>query len=102
MGQRAAGLSPRKAGFNPGLVYVRFVDDKVALRQISLRILRPFSGTFQQCSALIFTLNTIHTRRTSGSSLEKFEHSNDIWDITVHCKKQYLSQCGSNREFIRQ
>jgi len=71
MGQEAAGLSPRRAGLNPRLVYVTSVVDKVALRRVSLRIVRLFPGIFQQCTAQIFTLNTILIRRTSGRSLGK-------------------------------
>jgi hypothetical protein len=84
MGQEAAGLSPRRAGFNPRLVYVTSVVDKVALRQVSLRIIRLSPGIFQQCSALIYTLNTILIRRTSGRSLVKFKKSSDVWDTAVH------------------
>jgi hypothetical protein len=36
----AAGLPPRRPGFDPGLVHVRFVVDKVALGQVFLRVLR--------------------------------------------------------------
>jgi hypothetical protein len=35
-----AGLSPRRPGFDPGSVLVGFVVDKVALGQVSLRVLR--------------------------------------------------------------
>jgi hypothetical protein len=34
------GLSQRRPGFDPGLVYVEFVVDKVALGQIFPRVLR--------------------------------------------------------------
>jgi len=88
MGQEASGLSPRWAGFNPRLVYVISVVDKVALRQVSLGIIRLFPGNFQQCSALIFTLNSILIRRTSGRSLGKFEKRNDVWDTPVHWKEK--------------
>jgi hypothetical protein len=35
-----AGLSPRRLGFAPGSIHVGFVVDKVALRQVFLRVLR--------------------------------------------------------------
>jgi hypothetical protein len=35
-----AGLSQRKAGFDPGSVHVGFVVDKVGLRQVFRRLLR--------------------------------------------------------------
>jgi hypothetical protein len=38
-----AGLSPRRAGFAPGLVSVGFVVDKLAQRQGYLRVSRFFS-----------------------------------------------------------
>jgi hypothetical protein len=88
MGQEASGLSPRWAGFNPRLVYVKSVVDKVALRQVSLRIIRIFPDIFQQCYALIFTLNSILIRRTSWRSLGKFEKSNDVWYTPVHWKEK--------------
>jgi hypothetical protein len=62
---------------------VTSVVDKVALRQVRL-----FPGIFQQRSALIFTLNTILIRRTSGQILGKFEQSKDVWDIAAHWKEQ--------------
>jgi hypothetical protein len=34
-----AGLSPRRFGFPPGRVHVRYVVDKVAMGEVSLRIL---------------------------------------------------------------
>jgi hypothetical protein len=36
----AAGLSPRRPGFDPGSVHVGFVVDKMALGQVYLRVLR--------------------------------------------------------------
>jgi hypothetical protein len=36
----AAGLPPRRPGFNPGSVHVGFVVDKVALGQVFPRVLR--------------------------------------------------------------
>jgi hypothetical protein len=48
------GLSPRRPGFAPGSLHVGFVD-KVALEQVSLRVLR-FSAvniSFHYCSILI-------------------------------------------------
>jgi hypothetical protein len=36
------GLSPRRPGFAPGSVHVGFVVDKIALRQVFLRVLRVF------------------------------------------------------------
>jgi hypothetical protein len=34
-----AGLAPRRPGFKPGSVHVGFMVDKVALGQVSLRVL---------------------------------------------------------------
>jgi hypothetical protein len=36
----AAGLSPRRPGFDPGSVHVGFIMDKVALGQVLPRVLR--------------------------------------------------------------
>jgi hypothetical protein len=36
----AAGLPPRRPGFDPELVHVEFVVDEVALGQVFLRVLR--------------------------------------------------------------
>jgi hypothetical protein len=48
-------LSPRRPGFNPRPVHVGFVEDKVAPKQISLRVLRvfPLSVQFHCCTMLI-------------------------------------------------
>jgi hypothetical protein len=46
-----AGLSPRRPGFDPGSVHVRFVVDKVALGQVFLRVVGfPLSISFHWCS----------------------------------------------------
>jgi hypothetical protein len=46
-----AGLSPRRPGFDPGSVHVRFVVDKVALGQVFLRVVScPLSISFYWCS----------------------------------------------------
>jgi hypothetical protein len=46
-----ASLSPRRPGFDPGSVHVRFVVDKVALGQFFLRIVGfPLSVSFHRCS----------------------------------------------------
>jgi hypothetical protein len=86
MGQDAAGLSPRRAGVNPRLVYVTSVVDKVALRRVSLRIVRLFPGIFQQCTALIFT----SSEGQAGQAWENFEKSNDDWDTAVHWKGKII------------
>jgi hypothetical protein len=41
-----AGLSPRRLGFDPGLVPVGFVLDKVALEKVFPRVLRIFRVSF--------------------------------------------------------
>jgi hypothetical protein len=41
-----AGLSPRRHGFDPGSVYVRFVVGKVALGHVFDRVLRFFRVNF--------------------------------------------------------
>jgi hypothetical protein len=41
-----AGLSARRAGFDPGSVHVGFVVDKVALGQVFPRVLRFFPVSF--------------------------------------------------------
>jgi len=38
-----AGLSPQKTGLNPISVHVGFIVDKLALRRVSVRILRAIS-----------------------------------------------------------
>jgi hypothetical protein len=46
-----AGLSPRRPGFDPGSVHVRFVVDKVALGQGFLRVVGfPLIISFHWCS----------------------------------------------------
>jgi hypothetical protein len=40
------GLSPLRAGFDPGSVHVGFVVDKVALGQVFSRVLRVFPVSF--------------------------------------------------------
>jgi hypothetical protein len=46
-----AGLSPRRPGFDPGSVLVRFVVDKLALGQVFLRVVGfPLSISFHWCS----------------------------------------------------
>jgi hypothetical protein len=40
LGRLAAGLPPRRPGFDPGSVHVGFVVDKVTLGQVFLRVLR--------------------------------------------------------------
>jgi hypothetical protein len=42
----AAGLPPRRPGFDPGLVHVGFVVDKVALGQVFPRVLRFYPVSF--------------------------------------------------------
>jgi hypothetical protein len=52
-----AGLSPRRLGFDPGSVHVRFVVDKVALGQVFLRVVGfPLSISFHWCSINFKTL----------------------------------------------
>jgi hypothetical protein len=47
----AAGLPPRKPGFNPGSVHVGFVVDKVALGQVFPEFFSfPLSISFHRCS----------------------------------------------------
>ena len=64
----------RRSGFDPSSAYVRFVVDKVALRQVFLRVLR-----FYPFSAIPVNLPThLHlrfavTRRTKGRSLGTFQ-----------------------------
>jgi hypothetical protein len=36
----AAGISPQSPGFRPRQVYVRFVEEKVSMRQIFFGVLR--------------------------------------------------------------
>jgi hypothetical protein len=47
-----AGLSPRRPGFAPGSIHVGCVVDKVALRQVFLRVLRfsPVNKSFHRRS----------------------------------------------------
>jgi hypothetical protein len=47
----AAGLPPRRPGFNPGSVHVGFMVDKVALGQVFLRVLRVFPCQFHSTGA---------------------------------------------------
>jgi hypothetical protein len=47
----AAGLPPRKPGFDPGSVHVGFVVGKVALGQVFLRVLRFFPRQFHYTGA---------------------------------------------------
>ena len=53
---RKCGLSPRRADFDARSIYVRFVFDKVAVGQVSVRVLRStLSAWFHPCSIVIFT-----------------------------------------------
>jgi len=81
-----AGLSPRKPGFDPWSVHVRFVVDKVALRQVFLPALRfPLSVSFHQSSIAIPLPPTSHDlsdckRRSVNTPLTTATNLN--WDPT--------------------
>ena len=62
-------LSPWRSGFDPGSVRVRFVVDKVALRQVVLRVLR-FSPVIIPPVFHTHHLNVTLNRRTIGRRLE--------------------------------
>jgi hypothetical protein len=72
-----AGLSPRRPGFAPGSVRVRFVVDKVALGQVSLQVLRfPLSISFHHCYVHIYhrpmRCATVAHYHTQGPKLEAY------------------------------
>jgi hypothetical protein len=65
--QLVAGLSLRRPGFEPGLFYVRFVVDKVALEQVFIQAFR-FSLVYI-IPKMLHTHLHLHvaiTRRTNG------------------------------------
>jgi hypothetical protein len=69
-----AGLSPRKPGFDPRSVHVRFVMDKVALGQVFLPVLRfPPVSVIPSVFHIHFHLHVALTRRTNGRSLGTFQ-----------------------------
>jgi hypothetical protein len=49
------------SGFDPGLVHVGFLVDKLALGQVFLRVLRfPLSISFHRCSIKMQKQNELH------------------------------------------
>jgi hypothetical protein len=66
-----AGFSPRRSGFAPGSVDVKFVMDKIALGQVRLQVFRFYSINFIPLwfSVLIHHLE-INNRPVGGRSSE--------------------------------
>jgi hypothetical protein len=71
-----AGLSPRKPGFHPGLVLVRFVMDVLALGQVLIRVIL-FSPTtiILQMLRSNFRSHAALARETNGRSQRTLKSS---------------------------
>jgi hypothetical protein len=66
-----AGLSPRRSWFDPRSVSVGSVVDKVALAQVSVRVLQFFlSLSFHQYSVLIFIVTLLLSEGQAGDDWE--------------------------------
>jgi hypothetical protein len=94
-----AGLSPRRHGFAPELIYVGFVVDKVALGQIFLRVLRfsPVNMSFHAAALQIHITWGMNNMSASGSSSETYSHpinKKEIYEAVV-AKFRTQSQCSS-------
>jgi len=97
-------LSPWRSGFDPGSVRVRFVVDKVALRQVVLRVLRfspviipPVFHTHHLNVTLNRrTIDVTLNRRTTGRCLGTFKQSRAVSDIGEHWTEKYFQIISSN------
>ena len=69
-----ADLSPRRAGFNPRRIHVRFVVDEVALGQVFLRVIQFSSASIIRESLLSrLHLHVVLRRKTNGPSMGTFQ-----------------------------
>jgi hypothetical protein len=69
-----AGLSPRRPGYDPWLVHMRFMLDKVAMGPVLLPVLRfPLSVSFHRCCILIRIYILLLLEGQTGGAWEPLE-----------------------------